>query len=234
MKIKELFKAYNELVEKTENVKSIFSEAGMEDVSAKLDFGFFPLGSGMFNNNPKVEEAEIVKCRVMVLGNDFGTLEYVRTKCPENKENEKSATHRNLRELDLDKETTFFTNFFMGLRKEGGMIDPKKVPPLYREFCYNFFKIQLNYLNPDIVLCLGKEVGLSLSLISPLNFPNFSSNIKDLYADPNKSESIKYTNDSDFGNRKFVLIPHPCFAHINWRTNNISQKIKDSLVASTI
>lgn len=229
MKSKELFAAYKVLVSKTENVNSIFSEAGMTNRFAELDFGFFPIGSGLFNYDSEIEKAEITKCKIMVLGNDFGTEEYVEKKCLGNKENENSATLRNLNKLPLDKESTFFTNFFMGLRKEGGMIDPKKVPKEYLEFCSAFFEIQLNYTNPDIVLCLGKEVGQALSRISHQNFSNFSFKIKELYQDPDKSDYIVYSNDSSFGKRKFVLMPHPCFAHINWRSNNIEKKIKEAL-----
>ena len=90
----------------------------MIDISKKLDFGFFPLGSGILHENKShINKAAIDDDCVMVLGNDFGTVNYLETKCKNNRENT-SKTIANLMRLDLNLDTTFFTNFYLGLRND--------------------------------------------------------------------------------------------------------------------
>jgi hypothetical protein len=74
MKIQQLF---NELDVMSKNADPIFEESGMKNLYDRLDFGFFPLGSGILSERSKVDEAEIKENGIMVLGNDFGTLSYV-------------------------------------------------------------------------------------------------------------------------------------------------------------
>lgn len=162
MKIQKLFNAYQQQIRETENVNTIFEQSSMVEKSALLDFGFFPIGSGILSDNSPIEQAEIAHCDIMVLGNDFGTIDYVNNNCPNKREKLTNSTIKNLLALGLNTETTFFTNLFLGLRKEGKNTDPKDIKDAYRNFCYTFFKKQLDIINPKIVLCLGQEVGKSL------------------------------------------------------------------------
>jgi hypothetical protein len=76
----------------------------------------------------------------MVLGNDFGTVEYVEKHCPDNREREQNATLKNLLVLNLDRETTFFTNLYLGLRTHGKNTDEKKIE-LQRPSAINFYRL---------------------------------------------------------------------------------------------
>ncbi len=62
---------------------------------AKLDYGFFPLGSGILAENSKIDIAKMDNCKIMVLGNDFGTKAYLN-KIKNHKEEETNPTIRYL------------------------------------------------------------------------------------------------------------------------------------------
>ncbi len=114
MKVSQLFKLYTEQELEVSQIESMFSDSGLENTYGMLDFGFFPLGSGIFKVGAStIDEAEISHCKIMVLGNDFGTKEYIEKQCPENKEKPGNPTIRNLlKGLELDQETTFLQIFF--------------------------------------------------------------------------------------------------------------------------
>lgn len=122
MKIQKLFDAYQHQIHETENVDTIFEQSGMVNQSKLLNFGFFPIGSGILSDNSPIEQAEIAHCDIMVLGNDFGTIDYVNNNCPNKREKKTNSTIKNLLALGLNTKTTFFTNLFLGLRKEGKIL----------------------------------------------------------------------------------------------------------------
>jgi hypothetical protein len=230
MKISSLFTAYNTQLSTTPNSTAVFTEAGMTTDSAQLKFGFFPLGSGILTDKSEINEAEISEGGTMVLGHDFGTVSYVKDKCKDERENN-SRTIQNLQGIDLNIEQTFFTNFYLGLRDDT-LHQKMKMTNLvvkrtnnYKQFCHTFFLTQLNLINPTLVICLGKEVGRILPRIfKTLMEPGKS--LMSLYADEAATEYIVNTDDKIYGKRKFILIPHPSYAHINWRENNIKEKIR--------
>ena len=193
MKIQQLFDALKEKSD-AENAESIFAESRMINRCKELDYGFFPLGSGILTDRSKVEEAEISESGIMVLGNDFGTVSYIKNKCRDNRENKNNSTIRNILSVGLDIDTTFFTNFYLGLRIGEGATMTKRDSPIserYKKFCYEFFLIQLELVKPRLVLWLGKDVDFTLH---------------EKWID--KNLLTKY---------KFEFIPHPSFAHINWK-----------------
>ena len=232
MKISTLFTAYNNQLSSTPNSKEIFAEAGMVTDSAKLQFGFFPLGSGILTNDSGIEAAEINEGGTMVLGHDFGTISYVNDKCKDGRENN-SRTIQNLADIGLDIDRTFFTNLYLGLRDDTVQTNVTMTSSIkrtndYKKFCLEFFKIQLALINPRLVICLGKEVGRVLpNIFKKLTEPGKS--LLSLYADENNQDYIVHTNDKIYGARKFVLIPHPSYAHINWAQHDIKAKIKDAI-----
>ena len=147
MKISNLFTAYNDQLGSTPNSTAIFAEAGMTTASAKLQFGFFPLGSGILTHDSNIAEAQIGEGGTMVLGHDFGTVSYVNDKCKDGRENN-SRTIQNLSDVGLRMEETFFTNFYLGLRDDSTH-DNMKMTKLgvkrtndYKNFCMAFFKTQ--------------------------------------------------------------------------------------------
>jgi uracil-DNA glycosylase family 4 len=224
MVIEALFNEYRKLTAETNNILDVFSESGMQNEFAKLSFGFFPLGSGVLSDNSKIEKAKIDNCEIMILGNDFGTIEYLKNFCPDNREKETNPTIRNLKSIRLNLETTFFTNLFLGLRTTGKNTDSKKISKEYKQFCFKFFEKQLELINPKIIICLGSTVSKSLSSYSSDFFQLSKHSMSKLYADSTKKDFIIYS-----GKRKYILIPHPSYAHINWNKNDIRQKIKDAI-----
>lgn len=224
MKIIELFNRYNQEIQNTTNVLEAFEKSEMTNISAKLKFGFFPLGSGIFSEQSEIENAEIKKCEIMILGNDFGTIKYLNEKCVNEKEAKTNPTISNLLQLEMDESTTFYTNLFLGLRKGEEMVGIKKLETEYLNFCMNFFKIQLELIKPNIVICLGNEVKKALVEYSNEFSAISKRTITELYEDENKNDFMIIANGI-----KFIFIPHPSYAHINWNKNNIKERIKDSL-----
>jgi hypothetical protein len=236
MKITNLFTAYNDQLGSTPNSTSIFAEAGMTTASAKLQFGFFPLGSGILTEESLIGDAQIAEAGTMVLGHDFGTVSYVRDKCKDERENN-SRTIQNLQRVGLNIEETFFTNFYLGLRDDTTHADMKmtkltvKRTNDYKNFCFTFFKTQLELINPQLVICLGKEVGRVLpGLFKKLTEPGRS--LLSLYADESQSDYVVQTDDKIYGKRTYLLIPHPSYAHINWEKHEIKSKIKAEIKKS--
>ena len=219
MEIKNLFKEYEKVFSGIPHIDSMFCNSGMTNDFAKLDYGFFPLGSGILTENSKKDIAKIDNCKIMVLGNDFGTREYLKN-IKNNKEKETSPTIRNLIQntgLGLNTETTFFTNLFMGLRSEGKMTGKKKLTTEFKKVCFDFLQIQLKLINPRIVICLGTEVGQALSE-------------KNEFLDFSFINNIVKTSSPFFGNRTYILIPHPSYAHINWKKFDTVRKIKSEII----
>ena len=117
----------------------------------------------------------------------------------------------------MDKSKTFFTNFYMGVRLVDGSYkgttmtkrifdgQRNKLRDDYKKLCYNFFKIQLELLNPRIVICLGHEVKNALIETCQITEWKKSDSLKKIYTKKNYSKKIE-----KLGNRQFVIIPHPC------------------------
>lgn len=149
----------------------------------------------------------------MILGNDFGTNEYLK-KCIENGNREKASnpTIRNLLSnlTEDDIKNTFFTNFYLGVREKG--TNTKRFQHLtddYKEFCYAFFNIQLSLIKPKKVICLGHAVRLALAENKTF-FPEWKAkgiSLKKLYAENKARIDI---DDKLVGNVSFIVIPHPC------------------------
>src|SRR5690606_27535964 len=89
-------KLFNVLENHTKNTDDVFKESGMKNKFRELDFGFFPLGNGVLTENFNPANDALETCRIMVLGNDFGTLEYLNTTIPERREKTSNPTIKNL------------------------------------------------------------------------------------------------------------------------------------------
>jgi uracil-DNA glycosylase len=231
MKIQNLFTAYKEQVSKTYDIDAIFKESKMVNEYEKLDYGFFPLGSGvLMENKSEAKIAELNPCEIMVLGNDFGHVDYLNICKKENKrEKTSNRTIANLQEIGLNIETTFFTNLHLGVRQKGeSMMGSMKHEKRYEEFCLDFLDKQLEIAKPKIVLCLGNDVAKLLREKYAHNFPSFpSKSVTKLFANNEQPDFCIEINGI-----KFIIIPHPCFAHLNWKKNNIKQQIKNAIKLS--
>jgi len=235
IKIESLFEKYDTVVNSFPNSEQIFEVSGIINRRKELDYGFFPLGSGIFTENHKIEYASIDENGIMFLGNDFGTITYFKKIYSKDKSEENNRTIQNLKTLKPDLHKCFFTNFFLGLRDDEthkGTTNTIKIAPShddFKELCYKFFLEQIKTINPKTIVCLGKEVGHILSETHTSLFEKFNlkrNNITELFS---TKDFIVETDDKTLGKRKFILVPHPSYAHINWRKNNIQEKIKQAL-----
>lgn len=220
MKINELFEVYQTLITNQDNTEKYFKDSGMINSSEVLDYGFFPLGSGILNDKSEISKAKIEDNLIMVLGNDFGTVSYLNEKCINKREPETNKTIKNLKSLGLNTDKTFFTNLFLGVRNDRKFIGTTNINKTikfskeYKEMCFNFFLVQLELINPSIVICLGKEVGkfISEKYKEFINFKLTNTNFNNLF---NDNKFVVHTKNNYLGDRKFILIPHPSYAHAN-------------------
>lgn len=214
MKIQQLFE---ELEKITKDKESVFEHSGMVNRFKEMKYGFFPLGWGILDENNKIDELpptnEIEEGGVMVLGNDFGTLSYVNNYVgnPDKKIGETdSKTIKNLlnERVGIDKNKTFFTNFYLGVRTNKEATMTKRVEELqkkYKELCCNFFIKQIDLIKPRLIICLGHDVKNALNETFQLTKWKKTDSLKTLY------EQQKYfVLIEKLGNIRFVIIPHPC------------------------
>ncbi|WP_439697610.1 hypothetical protein ACFGVS_04335 [Mucilaginibacter sp. AW1-7] len=239
MKISTLFEELDALSVQ-DGIDDIFEKSGMSNRYKELNFGFFPLGSGILTKeNCTIDKAEVKERRAMILGNDFGTISYVdnlNNKCETN-----SPTIRNLTNTGLDLENSFFTNFYMGLRdnirypKTTMIYRQEAIKKEYKALCSKFFKTQMKLINPSIVICLGQEVKKAL-IDSELknSFTGWkpkSGSIAKLYSDNNHSTILK--NEELAMDCTFIIIPHPCdIRNFNGKYQNILKEILKNKVES--
>lgn len=219
-------KLFDELATLKDKELDDFNPSGLVNRFAEMQYGFFPLGWGKLTNKNKcgggIPDMEIEEGGVMVLGNDFGTVNYVKNDCNSIGEVE-GKTVKNLldEQIGLKLERTFFTNFYLGLRLQEGRYEGttminrlkdgkvNKLEIEYKALCFNFFIKQLNFTNPRLVVCLGHDVKNALNSLRG-----------DIFAKWNTTKSLKYlyeqedyllsANDEQFGSRTFMVIPHPC------------------------
>lgn len=233
MRIKDLFIAYDTCIPDNEATRKTFYGSGMVNRRNEMDYAFFPLGSGILTSKSAVDEAELNEGGIMILGNDFGTVGYVE-ELRDKRENS-SRTIYNLKRLGLDMGDTFFTNYFMGLRDDAlhpGTTMTKRVVRLqeaYKGLCSDFFRVQLELVKPRMVVCLGADVGRAVSgYFNGIGHFGKGPGLMKRYAKEDPAGYTAFLPDGPNGGIKFILIPHPSFAHINWR-KGIKDKIKAAI-----
>jgi len=199
---------YKALEAKTKGAgTAVFEKSGMTNRYNELEFGFFPFGTGNLSGNGK----DIQHCKTMILGNDFGAEGYLDG-CVKNgkRESESNSTIRNLKQLNLDQSTTFYTNFHLGVRRSDSNIErSEKLQPEFTALCYDYFLEQLRIAQPEVVICLGNDVRHSLIQASEVFKPwgPKSRSLKSLYENGHFNLQV---NDTALGHRRFIIIPHPC------------------------
>lgn len=137
-------------------------------VDKMLDItAFFPGGNGLWSE----EHTDIIP-NILVLGQDFSTLEdYKRIVLGESTDLG-CPTWRNLIELfdevSIDLKRCFFSNVFMGLRKEGSLTG--KFPGARdKEFVkrnLEFLLFQIDSIRPNIIITLGRPASEMVAKIS--------------------------------------------------------------------
>lgn len=183
---------------------------------------FFPGGRGLFNKN----DTSISDKEIMILGQDFDTLEKYRA--AENKDEEdikKNTTWRNLNrfleEANIPLTNCFFTNSIMGVRLSDNAsgASPGFKDDVFVKQCQDFFLFQLNIQKPKVIFVLGLRVARFLSNLSgELKSWKTINSFKNI--DISEGEAIKknieFTKDKVRTN--LVLLMHPSARHYNLET----------------
>jgi uracil-DNA glycosylase len=206
-----------------EKIETLFEKAkqlhydeccGMKVVDKMKGSGFFPGCTG-FHNNP----SDIKNTFVMVVGQDFATEEY-HQKIGDKGEVDSNTTWRNLKtllkDIRIDEDICFFTNAYIGLRKNGKNTgqSPAKKSPNFTQQCQKFFKEQLSVINPELVLILGKEPAKFVAQIFPDYFAEWKKMklLKQFYEDEeNISCTLKFENKKI----QFLFALHPSMSNTN-------------------
>ncbi len=192
-----------------EKVSSNFMNLEMQEESYTTGFAFFPYGNGLINDEKKIS----TNC-IMIVGQDFGTVDYVKKQKFIDIGELKNPTMNNLnKELGEYSKKCFFTNLFMGLRNDAKMIgcNPalKAKENDYLNFCYDFFKQQVAYIKPKAIVVLGRVPYEFICKREQSNFKAFASFTK--YFE-------KYT-ETKFNNIPIICIPHPSMWNSNLKNN---------------
>lgn len=125
---------------------------------------FFPGGYGLYRESIALPLPEWPSDGVMVVGQDFHTVEGYESSLSAGREPETQPTWKNLLDLlkrtGIDSAECFFTNAYMGLRKDGGATGrfPGARDPEFADRCSIFFERQVDALQPRLILCLGAWV----------------------------------------------------------------------------
>jgi len=206
-KINQLFQKANQL--------NYDEDCGMVMVEKTKGPGFFPGCVGLYD----IDRGNTEKL-IMVVGQDFDTKENHK-KLTEEGEVNSNPTWRNLKKLlddiHIDKNDCFFTNAYMGLRKNAlkntGPSPAKKSQPFVKQ-CQEFFKEQLRAINPEIVLILGLEPAKFIAKMFPGGFTNWSRirSLRKLYEDKGH-----ICQDFEFEGRciRFLFVIHPSLNNPN-------------------
>ena len=147
--------------------------AGIVPVPGRLPHtSFFPGGYGLWDAWEGKELPPFPVGKIMVVGQDWGTLKTFNNDLEEPGKNLKVGMWGGLRRFfektEINLEDCFFTNFFMGLREtEPAMGEhPAIHDKIFRDECGKFFLTQLETQKPRLVFSLGKYVPKLLATLS--------------------------------------------------------------------
>ena len=206
-----------------EKIERLFDQAkqlhydescGMKAVEKMKGPGFFPGCSGFHDNL-----SDDVNRIVMIVGQDFDT-ETNYNKLGDNGEVASNTTWRNLKillqDIGIPRNICFFTNAYMGLRKDGKNTgqSPAKKSSSFTKQCQDFFKDQLRVINPELVLILGKEPAKFVADTFPNQFDKWQEMgvLKHFYE---KEENISCVLEFENKNIQFLFVLHPSMSNTN-------------------
>ncbi len=138
--------------------ESIYMELSLQNRLIKSGLGFFPYGSGLLMENT----SELPQNGLMIVGQDFGNINYLKSKILEVGEANKPTFKKTVELINgFPNEKVFLTNLFMGLRNgKSKMIGVNPAlnnnEKAYLNASTQFFELQLKYLKPQKIIVLGK------------------------------------------------------------------------------
>ena len=187
----------------------------VEPVDKMLDgIAFFPGGKGLW-----CKEKCTIFPKILVLGQDFSTVDYFNKIKVKLKSDLDSPTWKNLLELfkfaGINPCNCFFSNVFMGLRKSNSMIGkfPGAKDPHFYKRNVEFLKIQIEITKPAIIIVLGSIPAKMISELSD-DLKPWSENKSFSYYD---KKNLSYIENAKFTDHKSICIRllHPSFRKLN-------------------
>jgi hypothetical protein len=138
-----------------------------------LGDGFYPGASGTTNITFPVG-------KVMLVGRDFGTMDYYERLCGNPPRSETALTWRHTKKIYLeifDSADVWCTNYLMGVRVNGsakGNVAPSMDPQSwlrYEATCWDFFLKQVELQKPALIIIFGDDNQIDLSRASRIGSP---------------------------------------------------------------
>jgi hypothetical protein len=151
----------------------ICKELGVQSEELSLDIsavhfsgrGFFPGADGRWELG-----ADPTGLEVLVLGQDFGTLDYLGTSLLEQDEHCQTwrVLMKFLDETNTPKEKCFFSNCYIGYRKHSTMTGALAISDSskFHLACKSFLEFQVSQIKPKLILTLGRD---ALAFVSHLS-----------------------------------------------------------------
>lgn len=185
---------------------------------------FFPGGDGLYKETA-AEKIDFPFNKIMVLGQDFSNVKYLQNAKKQEAENEiNSPTWRNLisllHKVGIKPEDCFYTNVIMGARvaesNSGISAAFKEDNEKFLKECFDFFKKQIEFQKPKLIIVLGIAVVKFLSNFIPeLAYYKKIEKIKKIDTDgmaimPN----INFFQDLNL-QLNLVILQHPSFSELN-------------------
>jgi hypothetical protein len=182
---------------------------------------FFPGGRGLF----KMDDETISNKEIMILGQDFDTLEKYQIAVQNGEEDVlKNKTWRNLSSIlelsNIPLTNCFFTNCLMGVRIAESAIG---VSPGYKDTsfvksCQDLFLFQLDLQKPKVIFALGIQVAKFLSQLSK-NLEGWKSINSFVNLDSSGESPVKKNIQFEFDGKiictDLVLLMHPSARKFN-------------------
>ncbi len=196
--------------------------AGIVPVPGRLSHtSFFPGGYGLWDTWEGKELPPFPVGRIMVVGQDWGTLKDFEYDEKHPGKNLNGSTWRRLisffDEAGVEMSDCFFTNFFMGLREKGSATGehPAMYDKTFRDECGIFFLTQLETQKPRLVICLGKYVPKLLATLSDdLRDWRYLESFSAIDRSGALRRDIRFENKVS---TTIISLVHPSYRHLNAR-----------------
>jgi len=185
----------------------------VEPVTKTIDkTAFFPGGKGLW-----LENKSDIFPSILVLGQDFSTVEEYQKMLAGNSNDLDCPTWRNIIKLfehsNIDLCQCFFSNVFMGLRKSNSMVG-KFSGFRDKEFVQRnleFLALQIEAIKPELIITLGLFAAKMVGNLSPQDLMNW----KEAKSFNKIDDIVNY--GVRFGNHKCtcVALIHPSMRSVN-------------------
>ena len=202
--------------------------AGMTPIPTPLPgLGVFPGGHGLWSAKPGFPLPPLVRPTVMIVANDFFSLDGFRKLQQQPMGESKSDPFwKNLQQLLTDAgvplDACFFTNAIMGLRLVGPVEgkSPGFADPHFRAQCARFLVRQVELIRPQVILTLGEFAPQVLADVAPrmLNLSRWNS-----FAEVDRKERNLF-RDVAIGPAELLVKAVAIMMHPSCRPWNVRQR----------